>query len=383
MPKAKPMVKDPSNDRIEGGPETPTEASVVRTEPVLGSPLSVSALILAVLAGVYALYVGKEVVLPVMLALVLKLLLQPVMDFFRKRLRLPGPLAALILIICLFFCIAAVIFTISGPASGWIAKAPEVLPLLKQKLVLLRGPIDYLQSALKELEEVATPASQNPSVPTVAVKDTSAVASAVAWSTVTIVTRLFTTMIVLFFLLAAGDRLLRGLIEVLPRFSDKKQAADIAAEIQHQIGGYLFTITLMNTAVGVLTGFAMWGCGLGDPILWGAAAFLLNYVPILGPLTGMGMFLLVGIVALDWPGEALLPAGIYLLIHILEGEIITPLLLARRFTLNPVLVIVSLFFWHAVWGVPGALLAVPLLAMFKISADRIETLKPAGHIVGA
>jgi predicted PurR-regulated permease PerM len=350
---------------------------------VLNSPLSVSALILAVLAVVYALYVGKEVVLPVMLALVLKLLLQPIMEFLRKRLRMPGPLAALILIICLFCGIAAVVFTISGPASGWIAKAPEVLPLLKQKLVLLRGPIDYLQSALKELEEVATPASQTASVPTVAVKDTSNVARAIAWSTVTIVTRLFTTMIVLFFLLAAGDRLLRGLIEVLPRFSDKKQAADIAAEIQRQIGGYLFTITLMNTAVGVLTGFAMWGCGLGDPILWGAAAFLLNYVPILGPLTGIGMFLLAGIVALEWPWAALSPAGIYLLIHILEGEIITPLLLARRFTLNPVLVIVSLFFWHAVWGIPGALLAVPLLAIFKISADRVETLKPAGHIVGA
>ena len=208
-------------------------------------------------------------------------------------------------------------------------------------------------------------------------------ASAVAWSTVTIVTPVFTTMIILFFLLAAGDRLLRGLIEVLPRFSDKKQAADIAAEIQRQIGGYLFTITVMNAAVGVLTGLAMWACGLGDPILWGAAAFLLNYVPILGPLAGIGMFLLAGIVALQWPWAALMPAGLYLLIHILEGEIVTPLLLAKRFTLNPVLVIVSLFFWHALWGVPGALLAVPLLAMFKIAADRVETLRPAGHIIGA
>jgi len=226
---SKSAKKYPKTNRVQSDAENKTVATVVRTEPVLNSPLSVSALILAVLAVVYALYVGKEVVLPVMLALVLKLLLQPIMEFLRKRLRMPGPLAALIIIICLFCGIAAVVFTISGPASGWIAKAPEVLPVLKQKLVLLRGPIDYLQSALKELEEVATPASQNPSVPTVAVKDTSAVASAVAWSTVTIVTRLFTTMIVLFFLLAAGDRLLRGLIEVLPRFSDKKQAADIAA----------------------------------------------------------------------------------------------------------------------------------------------------------
>ena len=190
-------------------------------------------------------------------------------------------------------------------------------------------------------------------------------------------------MVILFFLLAAGDRLLRGLIEVLPTFSDKRQAVDIASEIQRQIGGYLITITLMNSLVGTLTGLTMWSLGLGDPILWGSAAFLLNYVPILGPLTGIGVFLVAGILTLDWPLLALLPAGIYALIHIAEGEIITPMLLSKRFTLNPVLVILSLFFWHFVWGIAGALLAVPLLAMFKIICDRIKVLQPAGHIIGS
>lgn len=190
-------------------------------------------------------------------------------------------------------------------------------------------------------------------------------------------------MVILFFLLAAGDRLVRGLIEILPRFSDKKQAVDIANEIQQSIGGYLFTISVMNSLVGMVTGVAMWASGLGDPLLWGSLAFLLNFVPILGPLTGVGIFLLAGIVTLDWPWHSLLPAFLYALIHIGEGEIITPMLLAKRFTLNPVIVIVSLFFWHALWGVPGALLAVPLLAMFKIVADRLEPLRPWGHVVGS
>ena len=128
---------------------------------------------------------------------------------------------------------------------------------------------------------------------------------------------------------------------------------------------------MMNALVGVAT--------------WGAirASFLLNYIPILGPMTGVVIFFLVGIVTFDWPWYAFVPAGIYLLIHIAEGETITPMLLAKRFTLNPVLVIVSLFFWHTVWGIPGALLAVPLLAIFKIVADRIEPLKPIGHIIGS
>ena len=146
----------------------------------------------------------------------------------------------------------------------------------------------------------------------------------------------------------------------------------------------MFSLALGPTAVTlILSKDRMWWCGLGGPILWGSLAFLLNFVPILGPLTGIGIFLVAGIVALDWPWYALLPATIYTLIHIAEGEGITPMLLAKRFTLNPVIVIVSLFFWHALWGVPGALLAVPLLAMFKIICDRVEPLQPIGHIVAA
>src|SRR4051794_34877111 len=381
---AKPMQKHPSPvipSRQE--PESPeTKPDAIPTEPILTSPLSLSALILAVLAVIAALYVGKEVVLPIAFAIVLKLLLQPLLDFLHGRLHLPMAVGALIIIVGLFGAIGTIVFTVSGPASGWIQKAPEVLPSLKDKLVVLRQPLDYMQQAFKQVEEVASPGGQD-GTPTVAVKDQSAIARNLAAGTFLVLGRLFTTMVILFFLLAAGDRLLRGLIEVLPTFSDKRQAVDIANEIQRQIGGYLLTITVMNSLVGALTGLTMWYLGLGDPILWGAAAFLLNYIPILGPLTGIGVFLVAGILTLDWPLLALLPAGVYALIHIAEGEIITPMLLSKRFTLNPVLVIVSLFFWHFVWGIAGALLAVPLLAIFKIICDRIKVLQPAGHIIGS
>ncbi len=190
-------------------------------------------------------------------------------------------------------------------------------------------------------------------------------------------------LVILFFLLASGDRLLRAFIEILPKYSDKRQTVEIAGEIQHQIGAYLLTITIMNSLVGIASALAMWASGLGDPILWGAGALLLNFIPILGPLVGVCVLALAGIVALDWPWPALMPAALYLLIHLTEGEIVTPMLLAKRFSLNPVLVILSLFFWLAVWGIPGAILAVPLLGMTKIICDRIEPLRPVGHLLGA
>jgi hypothetical protein len=199
---------------------------------------SVGILILAVLAIVYTLYFGKEILLPIALALVLKLLLQPVMRLLHERLRLPGALAALLLIIAVFGAIAAVGFTISVPASGWIQKAPEGLPLLKEKLAVLRQPLDYLQSGLKELENLTGPTAVEGSGQTVTVKQGSGLAGSLATGTATTLSRSFTTMIILFFLLASGDRLLRGFVEVLPRFKDKRTAVEISGEIEENVSGY-------------------------------------------------------------------------------------------------------------------------------------------------
>lgn len=112
-------------------------------------------------------------------------------------------------------------------------------------------------------------------------------------------------------------------------------------------------------------------------------AFALNYVPILGPLAGVAIFFTAGLLTLSWPLPALLPALLYFGIHVVEGEAITPMLLARRFTLNPVLVIVALFFWNGLWGITGALLAVPLLAIIKVVCDHVERLHRVGRIIGS
>ena len=133
--------------------------------------------------------------------------------------------------------------------------------------------------------------------------------------------------------------------------------------------------------VGVATGLAMWWLGLPNPLLWGAIAFLLNYVPILGPLTGVVMFLALGLLSLNPLWKAFMPMVVYGALHLVEGETITPMLLARRFTLNPVLVMIALLFWYWMWGVPGAILAVPMLAITKIICDRVRPLAAFGHFL--
>jgi predicted PurR-regulated permease PerM len=356
----------------------------------------VTLVILTCLAVLYTLYFAASIILPFVLALVLGLLLGPPVEFLNRRLKIPRMAASLGAILMLFSIIGGIGYAISVPASGWIAKAPQSLPVLEAKLSFLRRPIAMVQGGMAQMDKLmhegqqaapqAAPGAPHDQVVTVN-SGGSGVGMGVGLSVLTgtraFLSQIFTLMIVLFFLLADGDSLLRRFVEILPGLQEKKRAVQIATEVERNISGYLVTITLMNLLVGTANGLSVWAFGLPDPLLWGTVAFLLNYIPILGPLSGMVIFFFVGLFSFTSVAWAFAPAGVYLLIHLMEGETITPMLLARRFTLNPLLVIVSLMFWDWLWGITGALLAVPLLAVTKILCDHIEALTPLGHLLGA
>jgi predicted PurR-regulated permease PerM len=331
-----------------------------------------------VLLTFYTLYFAREILLPIIFAFILNLLLQPAMRTL-TRLRLPRAVAALLMILVFFGVVGGIGVSISSPAADWIAKAPESLTQLEQRLSVLKRPLAELQDATKRVEDMA---QGDQGKATVAVNGPH-LSSLLLLNTQSFLFGLGVTVVLLFFLLVTGDMFLRRFVEIIPKFRNKKQLVEISQEIERNISGYLFTITLMNAAVGVLTGLTASLFGMSDPILWGVAAFLLNYLPIFGPLLGTGMLFLAGLITFDTIWQALLPAATYLAIHIVEGETITPMLLAGRFTLNPVLVIISIVFWYWMWGVAGALLAVPMLATLKIICDRIRPLAAFGHFLGA
>jgi predicted PurR-regulated permease PerM len=327
----------------------------------------------------FALYFTGAVVLPIIFAIILYLVLQPAMRG-AATLRIPKAIAALLMILIFFGGVGALGFTLSGPAADWVSKAPDSLRRIESRLFVLKQPIADLQSVSKQIEKIAEGPSTDSRPVTVAGPG---VSSFLFSGTRSMLVGLGTTVVLLFFLLVSGDLFLRRFIEILPTLSDKKQAVEISREIESNVSSYLATISLMNFGVGVLTGIAAYLCGLSDPILWGTVAFLLNFVPILGPLCGVVILLLAGLLTFDVIWQAVLPAGIYLVIHIVEGETVTPMLLARRFVLNPVLVVISIIFWYWMWGIAGVLLAVPLLAAVKIICDRIRPLMALGHFLGA
>jgi predicted PurR-regulated permease PerM len=351
-------------------------------------------IILTMLAVLYTLFFAAAIILPFVLALVLALVLGPAMRLLNRRLRIPRMIAALLLIVALFSVVGAMGYALSVPASGWIAKAPQSLPALVDKLRFLERPIQLMQHGVQQLQNLMSqsgdqPDAQNAPRPGPAAPQSSnvggslmGIGSSVLQGGRAFLGEGFTLMLLLFFFLASSDALLRRFIEILPHLDEKRRAVSIVTEIENNISRYLLTITLMNALVGLFAGLAVWLLGMPDPLLFGTLAFLLNYIPIIGPVTGMVIFFFVGVFTFPSIWQAFIPAGIYLGIHVLEGETITPMLLASRFTLNPVMVISSLMFWDWLWGIPGALLSMPLLAVTKIVCDHIERLMPLGHLLG-
>jgi predicted PurR-regulated permease PerM len=377
-PSQRPSLPPVPSDDLPEPPAAVTEAADETEMPLPSDPRTFFLGGLFALGVLAALYVASSVILPVVFALVLNLLLQPGVRLL-GRLHLPRALGALLAVLLVIGAIVGLVAALSVPAATWAERLPEGIPRLEAHLQVMKGPIQALQKVIQQAEQVADAPPSRGSI--VSVRRDLGITGALFAGTRSVLDGLFTTVLVLYFLLVAGNIFLRRIVEILPTFSNKRQAVDISQQIQEDISAYLLTITAMNAAVGVTTAVAMYLCGLGDPLLWGTTAFLLNYIPILGPLFGVCIFVLVGMLSFESLWWALLPPALYFGIHLVEGESLTPMLLARRFTLNPVLIILSLVFWFWMWGMLGAILAVPMLAILKIISDRLRPLKALGHFL--
>jgi predicted PurR-regulated permease PerM len=329
------------------------------------------------LACLAALYVTAEIVLPLILAIVLKLLLQPFVRLL-ERIHIPRAAGAVLSVLLVLLAFGGTISLLAGPAAAWAGKLPDAIPKLRDGLSFLQEPIDAVQRMMRQIPGLGGESGGAPQTP--AVKPASMV-SAVVSGSATATSGLFTTLLILFYMLVSGETFLRRMVEILPNFKDKRQAVELSQHIERDVSAYLITVACINVLVGAATGCVMLLCGVANPVLWGAVAFVVNFVPILGPMVGIVVFLMASVVSLGVSWWALLPVGLYLGIHILEGEIATPMLLARRFTINPVAVILALIFWYWMWGVAGAILAVPLLAIIKIICDDLRPLRAFGHLL--
>jgi predicted PurR-regulated permease PerM len=370
------------DDRAKPATEEEPGPRRLRMSKILRRPFDVRSIALTglfVLGVFYTMYFMRAMLLPLVLALLLSYLLVPLVRVL-ATIRIPPFLGAAVVLLALVGGLVYGASRLSEPASGWIEKAPYSLQQLKQKLLPLKKPMEKVAQATGEIDKLTEPESPQTTKPQEVVVKKGALAEIFTQGPEFIASAVV-MFILLYFLLAYDGVFLTKIIRIMPRLDDKKRAVSIMREIETQISRYLMTITAINIGLGVAVGTTVHFLGLRNPIMWGVMVAMLNFVPYLGALTGIICMTLGAVLSFDSLGHALIIPASYMVIAILEGNFITPMVLGRSLTLNPVIILIALAFWGWMWGISGMILAVPILVTFKIFCDHIEPMAPIGEFM--
>lgn len=338
--------------------------------------------LLAVLAVLYSLKLARDVMLPITLALIFALLLAPAVSRLQAW-RLPRSMATLVILALSIGGIAAGFYALASPASEWLQRAPEAAEVLRDHLRAVNTENAKVDAATASIDSLAEELSgpSDPKINKVIIADT-------GWrGEIWELARNFgvygtLSIIMLFFLLSSGDALLQRFIASLPSKQDKSTVTALTKHAQEQMSRYLLTITLVNVGVGTVTALCLWLLDFPDPALWGAAATLLRYIPYLGVSITVMLLGIVSAVSVQSPGMVFVAPLGYALFTAFVGQFIDPFIHGMRFSLNPIVVFLWIFFWGWLWGAPGVLLAVPLLTLFQVVCKHVEALKPIANIIG-
>ena len=375
-----------ASPEADGPEKNPAEDTVVtprlRMHDLLQRPFDVRSLALTgllLLAIFYTIYFMRSLLLPIVMAVLLSYLLRPIVRGL-ARLKITPMLGAALLLLSLVGGIGYAASFLAVPAAGWLEKAPYSLQEFQQRLQAFKKPMEKVAQASGAIENLAAPNNQPAKTQTVEVKQ-HPVSDRLMVQTPEFLASSLTMLILLYFLLAYDGVFLGKLIRLMPTLSDKKRAVSIAHEIEAQISRYLFTVTVINCCLGLAVGTTVGLLGLRNPLMWGMLVALLNFIPYLGALTGIICMTLGALLSFNNVSYALIFPLCYFVLAALEGNFITPMVMGRSLTLNPVIVLLSLTFWGWIWGIVGVILAVPILAAFKIFCAHIKPMEPLAEFM--
>ncbi|QDU37171.1 AI-2 transport protein TqsA [Maioricimonas rarisocia] len=420
-PKASQTVV-PTRKRHPGRAPYPMSANARRSRRT-----SFAMVLIAVLLSLYTIYFTRTVLMPVVAGCMLALLTRPLVRRLR-RYGIPDAFGGALVLLGLFIIVGGALGNLVGPAQQWLEEAPDNLRTAGEKLNVLRDPVADLSRASEMVENLAagevdttegdadvseevdgdveeelasavagvgkekpdslrdTPLEKNAEEDepvTVEVRQPRLVAGlAVLSSTGGVVAGLIIMFVLAYFLLASGDQLLNNILHLLPSMREKRSAVELVHSVEQAISSYLLTVTVINIGLGIVVAIAMWLLGLPNALLWGVMATLFNFVPLLGALCGVAVIFLVSILTFDSIAFALLPPFVFWIITTTEGNFVTPMVLGKSMSLNPFVVFLFLTIWAWMWGIGGAFLAVPILAVLKVGFDQFERTRPIGTLLG-
>jgi predicted PurR-regulated permease PerM len=347
-------------------------------ESGLRRPSSAASVAIVTLLLVAALRLGRAFALPVVIAVLLTLMLSAPMRWLQK-LHIPGRVAAALVVFgALGVGIGAGSLLVS-PAMAWVASAPATMRKLETKVRSITKPMAALQQSAARMQDATAPAtSEKPKTVQLASPGIFATASL---DMLTLIPISLAVVFLTYFLLANGPLFRRKLAGLLPGRDQLKSREHLLAQIELATSHFLLTVTAINTGVGILTALAVWAVGVPNPLLWGGIAAVLNFVPYLGPMGTATIIAFAALASIDNPARALLAPALFLLVHLTEANFITPTLLGRHLPVNTVAIFLGLIFFGWLWGLPGAVLAVPLTVCVKLVCDHVPAMARVGELL--
>jgi len=358
--------KNPPPKPIEAPVEVESEAAAYRRDRLLASvALIVGAAFL--LALPFALRAGAEFFLPVTAALVIAIALVPLLEWLERR-RVPSSVAAFICVV-LFLAVAnAAVAAIVFPASEWVRRLPDRIGRIRETL----GPLFDIYADLERfIDDVVRQFGRTSGLAhqTVTVETPNSLLQIIATSAPFAAIQMFFAVLVIFFFLSGWTRMRKRTITTRSSFSGAMTTARVIQQVVDATSTYLGTITMVNIGMGAVVALMLWLIGMESPLMWGGIVAVLNYIPYLGPIASALLLGIGGLMLFPDPWYALLPAIVFVGIHLVEANLVTPTVVGRRLTINPLMILLALSFWAWVWGTTGALLAVPLLIIFRTVFD--------------
>jgi predicted PurR-regulated permease PerM len=357
-----------------------TIASPQSSRPAWPKAARASLAILAAFAIITALHVAAEIVIPVVAAIVLQFMVAPAMRQL-VRWHVAPPISAAIIVIGLATMLILGIYHLTSPAAAWLDRVPEVSTRIQEKLRVVREPVQQVAKASEQVERATTITGETTNVQVTLRRP--GLLEQLAGGMRSALFGISVTLVVLYFLLATGDLFRLKLVRVIQRFEDKKRALLTLTDIEHQVSIYLSTQTLINLGLGTAVGGVLWWLGVPNPGLWGLMVAIANFIPFFGFIIAAGVLMAVSLLSFESFWWALAAPGAYAALKVAEGNFVSPNILGRSLTLNPLVIILSLLFWSWLWGPVGALLAVPILVIAKTVCEHVERLhKLADFISG-
>lgn len=334
-----------------------------------------------ILIAIDMILLARDFLIPVVIAFLIAITFRPVIRWFALR-GLPAWGTATGLAAAIFLGGLLAGYMISGPVSGWIANAPEIRRTLTEKVRNITGSVEHIATITEDIRKAATPASGEP-VNEVVVKEPGLPAFLWIAAYPASFAAMFTGAVVLsLFLMASGNLLYEKLINIMPTLTDKKNALRVVQDVEKEVSAYLLLHSAINAGVGVAVAISFYLIGMPSAYLWGFLAFALNFIPYVGPIGGALLSALVALVMFDSLGYALLSPAIYTAIITIENQFVSPYVLGKRLQLNSVAILLAVAFWGWIWGVPGIVVAVPLLVVLKVFSSHFDSLAAVGEFLG-